>query len=307
MEDNEEIEIGSNVGGEGYGANVRSVAGYYRMPIQTAALSTLPGAAVAGESGYSIKSAKASTSGSAAASGTATPSPICYCCHHAISSPTSLRTACGHHYDLLCLQHLLTHSIHTLTLPTCCKTPIPTRSFLHLLPYNSSIRKAWLEREVEMMVLPEERERVYCPGTGCGAFVGGVERNQQRTVMECARCGEGVCSSCQREAHAPAPPAASSISTFSSPSTSRSSSRSLDRNQSQCQPTIDRGERAFLETSRERGWQRCFQCRRVVDVEEGCNHVTCVCGAEFCYSCGSVWKPRSCECGVFPSARVARE
>lgn len=213
--------------------------------------------------------------------------PTCYCCQHIIPTKTYLTAPCSHHYDPTCLQHLLTHSLHSLTLPTCCGTLIPTRSFLHLLPYNSAMRKAWLERELEMMALPGERERVYCPGDECGAFVGGVERdeNSGARVINCPRCERKICTRCQREAHIPSPPRSRDTSPGSS---------------SSCQPSanVDTAEdREFLRSSRQQGWQRCFSCRRIVEVTEGCYHVVCLCQAEWCYKCGNAWRPRSCDCG----------
>ncbi|KAN0108494.1 IBR finger domain protein [Hyaloscypha variabilis] len=35
-------------------------------------------------------------------------------------------------------------------------------------------------------------------------------------------------------------------------------------------------------------------CRRVVELDIGCNHITCTCNAEFCYVCGQRWKICAC-------------
>lgn len=45
--------------------------------------------------------------------------------------------------------------------------------------------------------------------------------------------------------------------------------------------------------------KRCQKCNTRVPFQEGCNHLICRCGAEFCYLCGSKWK--SCECPLFSS------
>ncbi|RSL65567.1 hypothetical protein CEP53_003621 [Fusarium sp. AF-6] len=42
------------------------------------------------------------------------------------------------------------------------------------------------------------------------------------------------------------------------------------------------------------GWQQCKVCKRVVELEQGCNHITCKCKAEFCYVCGERWKTCAC-------------
>ncbi|OJJ87618.1 Rcat domain-containing protein, partial [Aspergillus glaucus CBS 516.65] len=51
---------------------------------------------------------------------------------------------------------------------------------------------------------------------------------------------------------------------------------------------------SLLRTAAKHGWQRCFYCHRVVELIQGRYHMTCPCGAEFCYKCGKKW--RSCFC-----------
>jgi ariadne-1 len=38
-----------------------------------------------------------------------------------------------------------------------------------------------------------------------------------------------------------------------------------------------------------------------VERNHGCNHMTCICGAEFCYLCGKPYEDRqqTCDCGLF--------
>ncbi|OAL35728.1 hypothetical protein AYO20_04878 [Fonsecaea nubica] len=55
--------------------------------------------------------------------------------------------------------------------------------------------------------------------------------------------------------------------------------------------------KAFIETAKEKGWQRCYSCHAMVELKEGCNHMTCRCTAEFCMVCGLKWK--SCDCPWF--------
>jgi hypothetical protein len=72
-----------------------------------------------------------------------------------------------------------------------------------------------------------------------------------------------------------------------------------------------------LDAAEEHGWQRCFNCRRLVELEIGCNHITlvrlsysrttayfrrCTCRAEFCYICGEPWK--TCDCAQWNEDRL---
>ncbi|KAK8932098.1 hypothetical protein VCV18_000629 [Metarhizium anisopliae] len=53
----------------------------------------------------------------------------------------------------------------------------------------------------------------------------------------------------------------------------------------------------ILAQAKEEGWKRCYRCKALVELKEGCNHMTCRCGAEFCMICGIKWK--NCDCPWF--------
>ncbi|KAG7107200.1 E3 ubiquitin-protein ligase ARI9 like [Verticillium longisporum] len=40
----------------------------------------------------------------------------------------------------------------------------------------------------------------------------------------------------------------------------------------------------------EKGWSSCPRCSRIIELTAGCNHVTCRCGAEFCFLCGEPFR-----------------
>ncbi|KAG9003806.1 hypothetical protein FRB93_010822 [Tulasnella sp. JGI-2019a] len=49
-------------------------------------------------------------------------------------------------------------------------------------------------------------------------------------------------------------------------------------------------DRAVLELARAQQWRRCPSCRVIVELTQGCNHITCTCRSEFCFRCGSDWR-----------------
>lgn len=44
-----------------------------------------------------------------------------------------------------------------------------------------------------------------------------------------------------------------------------------------------------LKMGEKSGWRRCYKCRTLVELTQGCTHVTCRCKAQFCYVCGGIW------------------
>lgn len=48
----------------------------------------------------------------------------------------------------------------------------------------------------------------------------------------------------------------------------------------------------------ENGWKVCPRCGAVVERVSGCVHITCMCRAEFCYTCLKSWK--TCRCELYP-------
>uniref|UniRef100_A0A2N9G9E1 RBR-type E3 ubiquitin transferase n=1 Tax=Fagus sylvatica TaxID=28930 RepID=A0A2N9G9E1_FAGSY len=48
-------------------------------------------------------------------------------------------------------------------------------------------------------------------------------------------------------------------------------------------------------------WRRCQQCRRMIELTQGCYHMTCWCGHEFCYSCGAEYShgQQTCQCAFW--------
>lgn len=188
----------------------------------------------------------------------------CFCCHEPITGDTEpITTDCSHHFDVECFELIIGLAIKDVSLPTCCGELIPTRRFLHRIPYELKTR--FLEKEMEMMIEP--KDRLYCPQPRCLAFIGDISDTETLSAS-CWNCSFEVCTRCRREMH-------SSLI--------------------ECRPSEDDPE--VLNMGQRKGWQRCYNCRSMVEILDGCNHITCRCSAEFCYQCGKPWRPRACECG----------
>ncbi|KAH6819931.1 hypothetical protein C2S53_014575 [Perilla frutescens var. hirtella] len=114
-------------------------------------------------------------------------------------------------------------------------------------------------------------ERVYCPYKNCSALLvndgagggGGVIRE-----AECPFCRRLFCASCGVPWHS-----GIDCEGFSK----------LGKDER------EREDIMVHDLARKNKWRRCSNCNFFVERNEGCLHMTCRCGYEFCYACGNVW------------------
>jgi len=154
--------------------------------------------------------------------------------------------------------------------PTCCTSDhIPLKHVDKLFDVKFKVK--WNKKYQEYTT----KNRIYCPARGCGEWIkpanihvetsGGV--NGGRKYGKCQRCRTKVCVTCNGKWH-----------------TGRECPK-------------DESTTRFAEIAKEAGWQRCYNCSAMVELKEGCNHMTCRCRAEFCMICGVKWK--GCDCPWF--------
>ncbi|KZV84056.1 hypothetical protein EXIGLDRAFT_624786 [Exidia glandulosa HHB12029] len=172
-----------------------------------------------------------------------------------------LRAPCDHTYDVDCMIEFFraatTDDLHFP--PRCCGREIPLYDVRDILPDELVAR--YLHRADERAALL----RVVCPDATCARILGLQTELQPYTT--CPDCGVGVCTAC-RAAHEPGMTCAQHEDAL---------------------PLAD--------LARQQGWQRCTACRRYVQHAEGCWHMTCLCGTQFCYLCAARWK--TCQCPQF--------
>ncbi|MCJ1394430.1 hypothetical protein MMC18_007308 [Xylographa bjoerkii] len=192
----------------------------------------------------------------------------------------SAKLACGHRMCHACLRRIFTMSVTDPAHmpPTCCTSEhIPLKHVDKL--FDLKFKMKWNKKYQEYTTA----NRLYCPAKGCGEWIkpanihtdtsGGP--NGGRKYGKCARCKTKVCATCNGRWH---------------------SGRECPKDDATAQ---------FAEIAKSQGWQRCFNCSAMVELKEGCNHMTCRCRAEFCMICGSKWK--SCDCPWFNYAAVEHD
>lgn len=50
-----------------------------------------------------------------------------------------------------------------------------------------------------------------------------------------------------------------------------------------------RDELMTMQLAKENNWKKCPNCKVYVEKIQGCSHINCVCGSQFCHSCGAHW------------------
>jgi hypothetical protein len=132
--------------------------------------------------------------------------------------------------------------------------------------------------------------KVYCPFEDCSAFMenaahGEPSSSSSDTFAECLSCHRGFCHACNVPWHA---------------DRSCSEQRAHDLNAKMS------GDQKLRDLAKRERWQQCGECLRMIELQRGCNHMTCLCGNEFCYVCGARWKNKAatCECPRWDETRI---
>ncbi|TLD22360.1 hypothetical protein PspLS_07948 [Pyricularia sp. CBS 133598] len=104
--------------------------------------------------------------------------------------------------------------------------------------------------------------RIFCPNAACGEFIRPRAKIDPKHPFDvtCKHCRFRVCVMCKRDAHP------------------------LGQD---CPADFELDE--VLKMGEKSGWRRCYKCRTLVELSQGCTHMTCRCKAQFCYICGAVW------------------
>ncbi|KAK8029520.1 IBR finger domain protein [Apiospora rasikravindrae] len=165
---------------------------------------------------------------------------------------------CRHEYCRQCLTHLFQDAMtdESLFPPRCCKQPIPLEK--NRLFLDAAVAQQFRDKALEFST----PRRTYCHNHQCAAFI--PPTHYDNDVAACERCNRRTCMTCKQASH-----------------------------DGDCPNDEHLGQ--TLQLAREQGWQRCQNCWGMVELNTGCNHMTCRCGFQFCYVCGAHWKTCGCE------------
>ena len=150
-----------------------------------------------------------------------------------------LQTPCGHHYCQVCLSALFDQSTKDETLfpPRCCREIITLDSAR--LYVSTALAQNFSEKSLEF----GSPDRTYCSQPTCASFIPPASISSETSTATCILCHTSTCTICKGTSH-----------------------------DDDCPEDV--GMQLILGVAREQGWQRCYNCRRFVELNTGCNHIT---------------------------------
>lgn len=162
----------------------------------------------------------------------------CIACYDQTPPSNSITCPCSHTFCKECLVQLVKSlkGDESLYPLRCCKeNHIP-------ISENSWLFDAEFIREYEMKMMEYgTKDRTYCHVPTCSAFI--PPREDKVHVLSCNRCSSKTCRLCKEKSH-----------------------------RGRCRRDAQNEE--VMEMMKENNWQQCRECRRVVERESGCLHMS---------------------------------
>jgi len=211
---------------------------------------------------------------------------------------------CMHGFCVECLEQQILQNVQSKKFPVFCPEPqcgqtIATAECAILLDSDEAV--AQLNKlEVEHSI--PVSQRFYCPYPTCSALMiaepaatepqrprgdGGMQRDPTPSA-ECMECHRLVCMICRSAWHS-----GYTCAQF----------QALNPGQRQAE------DQQLFQLAQNERWKRCMRCGHMIELNTGCNHITCQCGYEFCYQCGTEWQggTQRCGCAIWEERNLMTE
>ncbi|QGI99771.1 hypothetical protein CEK26_012840 [Fusarium fujikuroi] len=181
----------------------------------------------------------------------------CLYCSEELPEEAVFEAPCSHAMCQPCLVRGIETAMRNESLfpPKCCGQAIPVNATNVFI--TAELLAEFEDNGEEFAI----KKRTYCSDRTCSAFI--PLSYIHAGIARCTRCGKRTCLDCLSEAH-----------------------------EGTC--TDDPESQRVIRLAEEKGWQRCEQCKNMVELDHGCFHISCRCGYQFCYHCGKRWK--TCDC-----------
>ena len=148
-----------------------------------------------------------------------------------------MEAPCGHPYCKPCLRELFVAATKDEQMypPRCCKRPLDIKEVEIFL--TKEIKDNFARSAIEFTT----SDRTYCSSRSCLAFIAPNKTKGDTAV--CLDCGTKTCITCKSRAHSGDCPE-------------------------------DTPLQEVLALAKKNGWKRCYSCRRLVELNYGCYHMT---------------------------------
>ncbi|KAF8417159.1 hypothetical protein EV426DRAFT_555249 [Tirmania nivea] len=182
------------------------------------------------------------------------------------AEPPLVQTSCGHTYCKPCITGFIKATVdgrkfpiscfHTLDGGTgsACETPLSISIIQDVLSKADSDQL--LEISFSAHVQARPNEYAYCPTPDCPTV---YAVTTAENVYTCNQCLLSICTACKTAAH-------------HGQTCTQYKSSIADQSQ-------------FEEWKRRAGVKTCPKCNADIEKNDGCNHITCKCGAHLCWHC----------------------
>lgn len=163
----------------------------------------------------------------------------CVSCFDTLGAPPLFLPSCGHEYCRKCLREMFLAATKDEELypPRCCKQVFPPGTALRLLSYQELA--AFSSKGVEFNC----SSRIYCGDPTCSVFIPPWKiDNEEAKCPACALTTHAICKTLFSEGH-------------------------------EC--PSDEALQQVLNLGEDEHWRRCPQCRTLIELGQGCNHITC--------------------------------
>ncbi|KAI8057974.1 hypothetical protein BDF22DRAFT_16144 [Syncephalis plumigaleata] len=120
------------------------------------------------------------------------------------------------------------------------------------------------------------RNKIYCPNKRCSALLDVAHvKDNENAVIVCHQCLHVACVQCRVPWH----------------------NGYACHEYNVLPPDVRNNEdEEVFRMARQYQWARCINCRTLVELYEGSNHITCQCGTQFCYQCNGPWNELTRQC-----------
>ena len=184
---------------------------------------------------------------------------------------TNPELECKNHIHGKCFVNYIEEELNNRRFPIRCpicpknqRHEINTKIILDCLLIHDKDNLALKLETISLNHLAENNseEVSYCPTAGCN-YLCYFDKNEFH--LNCPLCKKSYCLKCKVEWH-----------------------MGMTCEEYQREKKNDENDEKFNEYVRGNNFKQCPRCKRWVEKIDGCNHISCPCGARFCYNCGQL-------------------